>query len=110
MRHFRGEPLIDREYEMKFFLEWFDTIPKEILWVFGPKSCGKTTLIEYIVENELFEDFEKLKPKSNYWVKYMNLRRYLISSYETFIEAFIKQKNKTRRKEEEREGTPGARR
>jgi AAA+ ATPase superfamily predicted ATPase len=101
MRNFRGKPLIDRENEMKFFLEWFDKIPDEVLWVFGPKSCGKTTLIEYIVENELFEDFEKLKPKGNYWVKYMNLRRYLISSYETFIEAFIKPANKTRRKEEE---------
>ena len=101
MRHFRGKPLIDRENEMKFFLEWFDKIPDEVLWVFGPKSCGKTTLIEYIVENELFEDFRKLKPKENYWVKYINLRSYLISSYNTFIEAFIKPAKGKRRKEEE---------
>ena len=89
IREFRGKSLINKEKEMIFLLNWFNKIPDEILWVFGPKSCGKTTLIEYIVENELFEDFWNFKPKGNFFVKYMNLRGYLISSYDRFIEALL---------------------
>jgi len=100
MRYFRGEKLIDREKDMEFFMDWFEKIPKEILWVYGPKSSGKTTVIEYVVENELYEDFEKEKLKKGYWVKYMNLRRKLISSYETFLEAFIKPESDNKKKEE----------
>ena len=92
-KYFRGKKLIDREEEIKFLLDWFTRLPELILWIYGPKSCGKTTLIEYVVEKELFEDFEKLEPRGNYWVKYLNLRRKLISSYETFLEAFIKPKS-----------------
>jgi len=99
-RYFRGKKLIDREEEIKFFLDWFEGLPEQILWIYGPKSSGKTTLIEYVVEKELFEDFEKLKPKGNYWVKYLNLRRKLISSYETFLEAFIKPRSKKSKKQE----------
>ncbi len=92
MRIFRGERLIDRDKEIEFVKSWFDNIPKEILWIYGPKSSGKTTLIEYIVENELFEDFEDMKPKDRYWVRYINLRRKLVTSYDTFLESFIKPK------------------
>ncbi len=99
-KYFRGEKLINRKNEINFFLNWFAGLPKLILWVYGPKSSGKTTLIEYIVENELFEDFWNLKPRGNYWVKYMNLREYLISSYDSFIEAFVKPKPIKKRKEE----------
>ncbi len=97
---FRGEELIDRRDDIKFFMNWFKSLPKEILWVYGPKSSGKTTVIEYVVENELYEDFEKEKLKKGFWVKYLNLRRYLITSYNTFLEAFIKPKEGNRKKEE----------
>ena len=89
-RIFRNTPFIDREEEINFLKEYFKETPQRILFIYGPKSCGKTTFIEYVVEKELFEDFEKLKPKGNYWVRYINLRRKLISSYETFLESFIK--------------------
>ncbi len=98
IRYFRGEKLIDRDNEIDFFLDWFKNLPKLILWVYGPKSSGKTTLIEYVVEKELFEDFENLKPKGNWWVKYINLREYLISSYDRFIEAFVKPKDEKEKK------------
>jgi len=97
---FRGERLIDREDEAAFIKGWFNKLPKEILWIYGPKSSGKTTLIEYIVENELFEDFWNFIPNNNYWVRYINLRGYLITSYKTFLEAFIKPAKETKRKEE----------
>ena len=50
---FRGVEFIDREKEIEFFLNYFNQNPERILWVYGPKSTGKTTLIEYIIENEL---------------------------------------------------------
>ena len=53
IRLFRGDEFIDREKEIEFFLNYFNQIPIRILWVYGPKSTGKTTLIEYIIENEL---------------------------------------------------------
>ena len=85
---FRQEELIDREEEIKFFKEWFEKIPKEILWVYGPKSTGKTTLIEYIVENELFDDFKLFKSKK-YNVKYINFRQKLFGSYDSFLNSMM---------------------
>ncbi|GAB6886748.1 ATP-binding protein [Desulfothermus okinawensis JCM 13304] len=92
MKTFRGKRLIDREKEIKFIKTWFEEIPDEILWIYGPKSSGKTTIIEYIVEHELFEDFWTLKPKGDFWVRYINLRGKLITSYNSFLESFLKSK------------------
>ncbi|MGC8677008.1 MAG: ATP-binding protein [Hydrogenobaculum sp.] len=89
-RWFRKKLFINRTNEIRFFLERFETIPERILWIYGPKSAGKTTLIEYVIENELFEDFERLKPKDSFWVKYVNLRGKLITNYNTFLDTFIK--------------------
>jgi len=97
-RYFRGKKLIDRDSEINFFLDWFNQLPELILWVYGPKSSGKTTLIEYVVEKELFEDFENLKPKKGYWVRYINLRGKLITSYNSFLESFIKPKKEKEEK------------
>ncbi|WP_459895321.1 ATP-binding protein, partial [Hydrogenobaculum acidophilum] len=91
-RIFRGFPFVNRTKEMKFFMERFEELPEKILWIYGPKSAGKTTLIEYIVENELFEDFEHQNPKNGFWVKYINLRGKLIANYSMFLETFIKPK------------------
>ncbi len=85
---FRQEELIDREEEIKFFKEWFEQIPKEILWVYGPKSTGKTTLIEYIVENELFDDFKLFKSKK-YNVKYINFRQKFFGNYDSFLNSMM---------------------
>ncbi len=90
MRIFRNEKLIDRDKEIEFLKDWFGGLPKEILWIYGPKSSGKTTLIEYVIENELFEDFVSGRLRNNYWVKYINLRGKLITGYKTFLESFIK--------------------
>ena len=80
---YRGVPFVDREEEIKFFVDWFSEPPQRILFVYGPKSSGKTTVIEYVIENKL------LKQKNKYWVKYLNLRGKLISSYKSFLEALI---------------------
>ena len=83
IRTYRGVPFVDREEEIKFFVNWFSEPPQRILFVYGPKSSGKTTVIEYVIENKL------LKQKNKYWVKYLNLRGKLISSYKSFLEALI---------------------
>ncbi|SFO87319.1 ATP-binding protein [Hydrogenimonas thermophila] len=81
---FREERLIDREEERRYIKDWFEKVPKEILWIYGPKSTGKTTIIEYIVENELFDDF-KLFKSEKYNVKYINFRQKLFGNYDSFI-------------------------
>ena len=79
---YRSAPFIDREEEIEFFVDWFNEVPQRILFVYGPKSSGKTTVISYVVDNHLIK-------RKNFWVKYFNLRETLISSYETFLDAFF---------------------
>ncbi len=62
---FRQDEFIDREREIEFLKDWINNIPKEILWIYGPKSTGKTTLIEYVIEKELTSN---LKIFDNYWI------------------------------------------
>ncbi|MDQ7032615.1 MAG: ATP-binding protein [Desulfonauticus sp.] len=80
---FRRAPFVDREQEIDFLVEWFNRVPQRILWVYGPKSSGKTTVMEYVVENYL------LKDKKRFWVKYFNLRETVISSYDSFLDTFF---------------------
>ncbi len=80
---FRGAPFVDREEEIEFFVDWFNRVPQRILWVYGPKSSGKTTVIEYVIEKYLLPEGER------FWIKYFNLRRALISSYESFLDSFF---------------------
>ena len=85
---FREKRLIDREKEIEFFKGWFEKLPKEILWVYGPKSTGKTTLIEYIIERELFDDF-KLFKSEKYNIKYIDFRAKMIGNYDMFLQSLI---------------------
>ncbi len=80
---YRRAPFVDREEEIEFFVDWFSDVPQRILWVYGPKSSGKTTVISYVVDNYL------LKEKKRFWVKYFNLRQSLITSYENFLDTFF---------------------
>ncbi len=85
---YRGAPFVDREEEVDFFVDWFNEVPQRVLWVYGPKSSGKTTVIEYVVEKKLLGDKEWWAD-GRYWVKYLNLRGKLITSYRSFLESFI---------------------
>ncbi|MDQ7031419.1 MAG: ATP-binding protein, partial [Desulfonauticus sp.] len=53
IREFRQDEFINREKEIQYLKDWVNHLPKEILWLYGPKSTGKTTLIEYLIEKEL---------------------------------------------------------
>ncbi|MDQ7033061.1 MAG: ATP-binding protein [Desulfonauticus sp.] len=86
IKEFRGVDFIDREKEIEFFLNYFKQEPERIMWIYGPKSTGKTTLIEYIVENYLLKN-------KDYNVKYINFRGKMIANYDNFVDAFIKPKD-----------------
>jgi len=73
---------VDREEEIEFFVDWFREVPQRILWVYGPKSSGKTTVISYVIDNYLLKD-------EKFWVKYFNLRQALITSYDSFLDTFF---------------------
>ena len=84
-KNFRGVDFINRDKEINFFLNYFKNKPERVLWVYGPKSTGKTTLIEYIIENRL-----NIK---EYNIKYLNFRGLLISSFDNFVESFLEEKD-----------------
>jgi len=87
---FRSAPFVDREEEVEFFVDWFREVPQRILWVYGPKSSGKTTVIEYVIEKKLLKE-NKRRKKNKYWIKYLNLREgeALITSYGSFLDTFF---------------------
>ena len=84
-KFFRNYPFIDREEEIKFLVDFFEKEPSRILFLYGPKSTGKTTLIEYVIENEL--------NKKDFWIKYLNLRGVLIANYDNFIYSFFEEED-----------------
>jgi len=81
---FRKDEFINREKEIEFFLNQFNEVPRRILWVYGPKSTGKTTLIEYIIENEL---------DKNKTIRYINFRGILVGSYDSFLNSLLEEKD-----------------
>ena len=82
-RIFRDEPFIDREEEIEFLKEYFKETQRRILFIYGPKSTGKTTLIEYVIEKELND--------KEYWINYLNLRETVLATYENFIYSFFEE-------------------
>ena len=100
---YRGAPFIDREEEIEFFVKWFSEVPQRILFVYGPKSSGKTTVIEYVIEKRLLKE-NKRRKKNKYWVKYLNLREALIASYGSFLDTFFVE---VKEEESEKEGRIG---
>jgi AAA+ ATPase superfamily predicted ATPase len=76
---------IDREQELRLLRNYLEAQPNSILFLYGPKSSGKTTLLYYLCD-ELAED-------KNYEVKFLNLRETFLDSYEDFLQAFFKTRN-----------------
>ena len=77
IKKFRDVDFINRDIECEFFLNYFKNKPERVLWAYGPKSTGRITLIEYILENRL--------NSKEYNIKYLNFRRTPISSFDNFI-------------------------
>ena len=73
---------INRQTEMEYLKKWIEQEPNQILFFFGPKSSGKTTLIYKFVEGFLDD-------QSKFSVKLFNLRKVLIVNYDDFLQRFF---------------------
>ncbi|PCI25383.1 hypothetical protein COB57_01495 [Candidatus Peregrinibacteria bacterium] len=81
LEKFRDSVFVNREEERRYILDHLSFVPHEILFIYGPKSSGKTTMMDFIYENEMDDIYETRK---------INLRGLLLSNYESFINIFFK--------------------
>jgi len=72
---------INRKEELLFLENWINHTPNEILFIYGPKSSGKTTLLTKFIALHLNNKY--------YNIKHFNLREVLIANYVDFIQAFF---------------------
>ena len=84
-------PFINREMEIHYLKSWIQEKPKNILFLYGPKSSGKTTLIYRFIEQNLSDE--------RYDVKHFNLRELLLVNYDSFLRAFFERKRSEQIKE-----------
>ena len=80
---------INREKQIKYLNNHFASEPNSLLFVYGPKSSGKSTLLAKVAE-EL--------DKEKYAVNFLDLRQVIIYDFRTFLDVFfqedIKEKSK----------------
>lgn len=80
---YKNEPaFINRQEEIAYLQQWIEERPKSILFFYGPKSSGKTTLIYKVVD-------EHLSDEKKFSVKLFNLREVLLVNYEDFLQRFF---------------------
>ena len=80
---YKNEPaFINRQEEIAYIQQWIEERPKNILFFYGPKSSGKTTLIYKFID-------EHLSDEKKFSVKLFNLREVLIVNYEDFLQRFF---------------------
>jgi len=84
------KPFVNRKKEIKDIEEYLKNIPDSVLFVYGPKSTGKSTLLSKVVNN--------LNPKK-YAVNYLDLRGVVIYNFKTFLDVFFQKSNKEKIKE-----------
>ncbi|MGD2087144.1 MAG: ATP-binding protein [Candidatus Aminicenantes bacterium] len=82
---------INREDELKDLRTFIDKEPSEILFIHGPKSSGKTTL--------LYKFFEQIPKEQKLDVKFLDLRETFTSGYEDFIKTFFQVETPGEKKE-----------
>ncbi len=73
---------INRENELEVLRDFVDKRPSELLFLHGPKSSGKTTL--------LYKFFDQIQQEQKLDVKFMNLRETFIDGDEDFLKSFFK--------------------
>jgi len=80
---YKKEPaFINRQAELAYLNSWINERPEQILFLYGPKSSGKTTLIYRFIEDHLDD-------KQKFSIKHFNLREVLIVNYEDFLQRFF---------------------
>ncbi|MGD2087143.1 MAG: ATP-binding protein [Candidatus Aminicenantes bacterium] len=82
---------INREQDLKYLQDYIDIRPESILFIHGPKSSGKTTL--------LYKFFEQIPKEQKLDVKFLDLRETFTSGYEDFIKTFFQVETRGEKKE-----------
>lgn len=82
---------INRQQELKFLENYINEEPESILFLHGPKSSGKTTL--------LYKFLEQVEKKQNLDIKFLNLRETFTNVYEDFLKAFFDVQKEGEKKE-----------
>ena len=72
---------INRQHDLSFLKQWISEEPDNLLFIFGPKSSGKTTLLSHFIEQNM--------PDNRYDIKHFNLREIFIVNYQHFIQTFF---------------------
>ena len=73
---------INRKREMAEIRRYLRGEPNSILFMYGPKSSGKTTLMYHL--------FDEIAEEKDYEINFLNLREVFLTSYDDFIDAFFK--------------------
>lgn len=81
---------INRKKEQKLLLDYFNDTPKNILFLYGPKSSGKTTMIKRVLENLDDEKFD---------ISFFNMREHLVLDFTSFRQLFFPPNLKEKAKE-----------
>jgi len=82
---------IDREKELQFLKAYIDEEPESILFLHGPKSSGKTTL--------LYKFFAQIQKEQKLDVKFLDLREAFTNVYEDFLKAFFRVETRGEKKQ-----------
>ena len=77
----------NREKEVKYLKAYLESEPNAILFVYGPKSSGKSTLLEYVVKE--MENEKRYVFWDRYRIYWFDLRRRFIPNYETVVDMFF---------------------
>ncbi len=81
MKWTKRAAFINREEELKFLKGWVGEQPESILFLFGPKSSGKTTLLNRFLK--------EIQTAGSWEIKHLNLREILVANYKDFLASFI---------------------
>ena len=71
---------VNRNEEIAYLKSYFATEPNALLFIYGPKSCGKSTLLIHLAE---------LLDTKKFSINMMDLRRMDINNYKSFRDAFF---------------------
>ena len=75
---------INREKEVKHLQQHFESEPNSLLFVYGPKSSGKSTLLMHVAGQ---------LDSRKYSVHFLDLRRVIVKDFDSFLNVFF---NKTK--------------
>ncbi|MCX6581322.1 MAG: ATP-binding protein [Candidatus Aminicenantes bacterium] len=82
---------INREKELAFLKGCLNERPESILFIHGPKSSGKTTL--------LYKFLEQIQREQKVDIKFMDLRKTFTNVYEDFLKTFFQVEDTGEKKE-----------